>query len=201
MFGVRKACAEATGRGYYPAVFRRGVGVVLAVSVVATGSALAAGHPNLAAALKAFHRPHHTYDNLPPLSSKIPGVVSSRRVATAVDTKKNKFYLYVTQMQNKTACVILIQGRTPSSQCRPETLLFDTGRQTSTIVSGLIGGVAQNTVTKIVFTGGSKKMTIPLTTDNGYLYGCPPPGTCARWVRMVVGYDAHGKIVSREPVQ
>jgi hypothetical protein len=201
MFGVRKACPKPLGRGYHPAVFRRGVGVVLALSIAATGSAMAAGHPNLAAALKAFKRPHKSYDNLPPLTNKIDGVVSSRRVATAEDLKKNRFYVYVTQMKNKTACVVLVQGRTASSQCRPETLMFDTGRETSTVVSGLIGGVAQNTVKKIVFTGGSKKLTIPLTTDNGYLYGCPPPGTCARWVRTVVGYDAHGKIVSQEPVQ
>lgn len=184
-----------------PAVFRRGVGVVLAASVIVTGSAVAAGHPNLAAALKAFKRPHHTYDNLPPLAIKIPDVVSSRRIATAVDLKKNNFYVYVTQMKNKTACVILISGRVASSQCRPETLMFDANRQTQSVASGLIGGVAQNTVKKIVFTGGSKRLTVPLTADNGYLYGCPPPGTCAKWVRLIVGYDAKGKIVSRESVQ
>ena len=76
------------------------------------------------------------------------------------------------------------------------TLLFEHGLETTSSVNGLIGGVAQNDVKKIVLSGGSKKMTIPLTTDNGYLWGCPAPTSCAKWVRLVLGYNAAGKLVS-----
>lgn len=157
--------------------------------------------PNLAAGLKAFKRAHHAYDNLPKLSSPIPGVSSSRRVATAVDKKKHQYYVYVTQMKDKTACVVLVQGKAFSSHCWPAALLFEPGQETVAVASGLIGGVAANDVTKVVLTGGSKHLTIPLTTDNGFLYGCPAPGNCAKWVRQVVGYNAAGKIVSHEHVQ
>jgi hypothetical protein len=41
---------------------------------------------------------------------------------------------------------------------------------------------------------------VPLTTDHGYIFGCPAPSTCASWVKTVVGYNKAGKIVSRENV-
>lgn len=202
MFGVRKAWAKATGRGYHPAVFRRVLGVVLVGALAFSAVAVAGkGLPNLAAALKAFKRPHHAYDILPKLSTPFNGVATSRRVATAVDAKKHSYYVYVTEMQNKTACIVLIQGKSFSSHCKPETFMFQAGQETLSVTSGLIGGVAQDPVTKVVLTGGSKRLTVPLTTDNGFLYGCPAPANCAKWVRQVIGYNAAGKIVSRESVQ
>ncbi len=177
-------------------------GVTLGVALVFAAVAVAAGPRNLANDLKAFKRAHHSYDVLPAVAAPLaPNVVSSRRVATAVDTKKHKFYVYVTQMKNKSACIVLIQGKAYTSHCKPVTLLFETGRETTSATNGLIGGVAQNDVKKIVLTGGSKKMTISLTTDNGYLWGCPAPTSCAKWVRTVLGYNAAGKLVSRESVQ
>ena len=105
-------------------------------------------------------------------------------------------------MKDKTACIVLIQGKSlqlPLQAASPCSSSRDA--ETTSSVNGLIGGVAQNDVKKIVLTGGSKKMTIPLTTDNGYLWGCPAPTSCAKWVRTVLGYNAAGKLVSRESVQ
>jgi hypothetical protein len=180
----------------------RFIAVGLGVALLGAAVAVAAGPPNLANGLKTFKRAHHAYDVLPPAAKELaPDVVISRRVATAVDAKKHAYYVYITQMKDKTACIVLIQGKGYTSQCKPVTLLFDPTRKTSSATSGLIGGVAQNDVKKLVFTGGSKSKTIPLTPDNGYLWGCPAPGNCAKWVRTVVGYNAKGKIVSRESVQ
>lgn len=181
----------------------RTVGGALGVAFAVTAVAVAAGPPNLANDLKAFKRPHRAYDNLPPIAKTLaPNVTNSRRVATAVDTKKRKYYVYVTQMKDKTACIVLIPGKRYTSHCKPSAFLFEKGiRETTSVVNGLIGGVAQNDVTKIVLAGGGKRKTIPLTTDNGFLYGCPAPTNCAKWVRQVIGYNAAGKIVSREDVQ
>lgn len=176
---------------------------MVGVALVCAAVAAAAGPRNLANDLKAFKRAHHAYDNLPAQAKTLAAnVVASRRVATAVDKKKHKYYVYVAQMKDKTACIVLVQGTSATSDCLPVTLLFEPGRrETTSTANGLIGGVAQNDVKKIVLTGGSKKLTIPLTTDNGYLWGCPAPTNCAKWVRTVLGYDAAGKIVSRESVQ
>ena len=112
------------------------------------------------------------------------------RVATAVDAKKAAYYVYITQMKDKIGLhravpgevlQLSLQGRDPP--------LRDRARDHSSL-NGLIGGVAQNDVKKLVLTGGSKKMTIPLTTDNGYLWGCPGAENCAKWVRTVLGYNA-----------
>ncbi len=175
------------------------IGAVLLCATIAV--AAVTPKPNLANGLKTFKRAHHAYDVLPAAAKELaPNVVVSRRVATAVDAKKHSYFVYVTQMQDKTACIVLVQGKGVTSQCKPVTLLFEAGRETTSAVSGLIGGVAQNDVKKIVFTGGSKKLTIPLTPDNGYLWGCPAPQKCANWVQAVLGYNAAGKLVSREPV-
>jgi hypothetical protein len=179
-------------------------GVVIGVALICAAVAVAAAKPppNLANGLKAFKRPAHAYDALPVVAKPLaPNVIVSRRVATAVDSKKHAYYVYVTQMKDKSACIVLIQGTSYTSHCKPATFFFDAGRQTTSSANGLIGGVAENDVKKIVLTGGSKKMTIALTTDNGYLWGCPAPTNCAKWVRMVLGYNAAGKLVSREPVQ
>lgn len=179
-----------------------GVGFGVALICAAVAVAATSPPPNLANGLKAFKRPARAYDKLPALATALtPNVVASRRVATAIDAKKHSYFVYVTQMKDKSACIVLIQGKSYSSHCKPVTLLFEAGRETTSSVNGLIGGVAKNDVTKIVLTGASKKMTIPLTTDNGYLWGCPAPTSCAKWVRTVLGYNAAGKLVSREDVQ
>jgi len=174
------------------------------LALLAPAAALAATpapSPNLAAALKAFKRPKHSYDNLPAAAKSMNStLISSRRVATAVDTKKHQYYVYVTQMKNAAACVVLIQGAGYSPHCKPSSSLFETGRETVSVSSGLIGGVAQNDVKKIVLVGKSQKKTVPLTSDNGFIYGCPAPTNCAKWVTKVLGYNAAGKLVSTETI-
>jgi len=183
----------------------RRLGVILAVvALVVPATTWAAAPPtlpNLAASLKVFKRTKHSYDNLPAAAKSLNRtIVVSRRVATAVDAKKRQYYVYVTQMKNKTACVVLIQGQGYAPHCKPESSLFETGRETVSVASGLIGGVAQNDVKKLVLVGRSKRKTIPLTTDNGFIYGCPAPTNCAKWVTTVLGYNASGKLVSTESV-
>ena len=174
----------------------RGFGVFALIALVAAATAAGAGVP-----IKAFARPHHAYDNLPAAAQTFaPNVVNSRRVATAIDAKKNQFLVYVTLMKDNRVCSVLVQGKAYSARCTPQPLLFETGRESFSVVKGLIGGVAANSVTRIVLTGGSKRKTIQLTPDNGYIFGCPAPSTCASWVKTVVGYNAAGKIVSRETV-
>ena len=176
----------------------RRLGVVSVFALVAATAAAAAGPPQT---LKAFARPHHAYDNLPAAAKTFtPNVVNSRRVATAVDSKKNQFLVYVTLMKNKQVCSVLVQGKSYSARCTPQPILFQTGRESFSVIKGLIGGVAANNVTRVVLVGGSKRKTVPLTTDNGYIFGCPAPSTCASWVKTVVGYNKAGKIVSRETV-
>ncbi len=176
----------------------RRLGVVSVFALVAATAATAAGPPQT---LKAFARPHHAYDNLPAAAKTLtPNVVNSRRVATAVDSKKNQFLVYVTLMKNKQVCSVLVQGKWYSARCMPQAILFQTGRESFSVIKGLIGGVAANNVTRLVLTGGSKRKTVPLTTDHGYIFGCPAPSTCAGWVKTVVGYNKAGKIVSRETV-
>jgi len=183
----------------------RRLGVILTIlALLVPATTLAANpvpQPNLAAGLKVFKRSKHSYDNLPTAAKSFQAdVVVSRRVATAVDTKKNQYYVYVTQMKNKTACVVLIQGSGYAPHCKPESFLFEKGRETVSVASGLIGGVAQNDVKKLVLVGRSKRKVIPLTTDNGFIYGCPAPTNCAKWVTTVLGYNASGKLVSTESV-
>jgi hypothetical protein len=185
--------------GYHRGVSRLPGVILAALALLVPATTWAATSPNPAAALKVFKRAKHSYDNLPAAAKSItPKVVASRRVATAVDTKKHQYYVYITQMKDKTACVVLIQGRGYAQHCKPEGLLFETGRKTVSVTSGLIGGVAQNDVKKLVLVGGSKRKTIPLTTDNGFIYGCPAPTNCAKWVTKVLGYNASGKLVSTE---
>ena len=176
---------------------RLGVFTLFALTAASVAAA-AAGPPQT---LMAFARPHHPYDNLPAAAKTLaPNVANSRRVATAVDSKKNQFLVYVTLMKNKQVCSVLIQGKTYSDRCTPQPILFQTGRESFSVIKGLIGGVAANDVTRLVLVGGSKKKTIPLTTDHGYIFGCPAPSTCASWVKTVVGYNKAGKIISRETV-
>ena len=115
-----------------------GVGLIIAAA------AIAAGPRNLANDLRAIKRAHHAYDNLPAQAKTLaPNVISSRRVATAVDKKKRKYYVYVAQMKDKTACIVLIQGKSATSDCLPVTLLFEPGRrETTSTANGLIGVVS-----------------------------------------------------------
>jgi hypothetical protein len=176
----------------------RRLGVVSVFALVAATAATAAGPPQT---LLAFKRAHHAYDNLPAAAKTLaPNVVNSRRVATAVDSKKNQFLVYVTLMKNKQVCSVLVQGKGYSARCMPQAILFQTGRESFSVIKGLIGGVAANDVTRLVLAGGSKRKAVPLTTDHGYIFGCPAPSTCASWVKTVVGYNKAGKIVSRETV-
>jgi hypothetical protein len=176
----------------------RRVGVFTLFALVAATAAAAAGPQQT---LKAFQRPHHAYDNLPAAAKDLaPNVLNSRRVATALDSKRNQFLVYVTLMKNKQVCSVLIQGKSYSARCTPQPILFQTGRESFSVIKGLVGGVAANDVTRIVLVGGSKKKAIPLTTDNGYIFGCPAPSTCASWVKTVVGYNKAGKVISRETV-
>ena len=177
----------------------RRLGVVSVFALVAATAATAAGPPTQT--LLAFKRAHHAYDNLPAAAKTLaPNVVNSRRVATAVDSKKNQFLVYVTLMKDKQVCSVLVQGKGYSARCMPQAILFQTGRESFSVIKGLIGGVAANDVTRLVLTGGSKRKAVPLTTDHGYIFGCPAPSTCAGWVKTVVGYNKAGKIVSRETV-
>ena len=174
----------------------RGLGVVALTAVVATTAASAAGVP-----LKAFARPHHTYDNLPATAkSLVPVVANSRRVATAIDTKRNRYLVYVTLLKNKQVCTVLTQGSAYSERCAPQQILFVKGRQSFSVFRGLVGGVVANDVTKVVLVGRGKQKAVPLTTDHGFIFGCPAPSTCASWVKTVVGYNSAGKMISRETV-
>ncbi len=53
-----------------------------------------------------------------------------------MDTKKRKYYVYITQMKDKTACTVLIQGKSFTSDCKPVTLLFEAGRETTSAATG-----------------------------------------------------------------
>jgi hypothetical protein len=97
-------------------------------------------------------------------------------------------------------CTILVQSIGYTANCSPDPLFFIKGRRTSTVFNGLVGGVAANDVAKVVLQGGSKRKTLDLTPDNGFLYGCPAPSKCASWVKFVLGYDKSGKLISREQI-
>jgi hypothetical protein len=174
----------------------RGLGVVALTAVVATTTASATGVP-----LKAFARPHHTYDNLPPaVKSLAPDVANARRVATAIDNKRNTYLVYVTLMKNNQVCAVLTQGSAYSERCTPQPILFVKGRQSFSVFRGLLGGVVGNDVIRIVLVGHGRQISVPLTTDHGFIFGCPAPSACASWVKAVVGYNSAGKVISRETV-
>ena len=137
----------------------RRLGVVSVFALVAATAAAAAGPP---ATLKAFARPHHAYDNLPAAAKAFaPNVVNSRRVATALDSKKNQFLVYVTLMKNKQVCSVLVQGKSYSARCTPQPILFQTGRESFSVIKGLIGGVAANNVTRLVLAGARSARRCP----------------------------------------
>jgi hypothetical protein len=168
-------------------------GGFLAALVIAAAAAAATSPP-----LPVFQRSAHAYDKLPAVAKKVGAVKTSRRVATALDTKKRPYLVYATLMKNKSVCVLLVQSNSYRSRCVPSAALFERGRDTFSVIKGLIGGVAATTVKKVVLVGKTARKTIPLTKDGGYIYGCPAPTNCATWVREVLGYSAAGKLISTE---
>jgi hypothetical protein len=170
-------------------------GGILAALVIAAAAGAAASPT-----LPVFKRAAHGYDKLPPVAKKVGTVVVSRRVATALDAKRRPYLVYATLMRDRSICILLVQSNSYRARCAPGGALFGQGRETFSVIKGLIGGVAANDVTRLVLAGGSKRKAVPLTTDHGYIFGCPAPSTCASWVKTVVGYNKAGKIVSRENV-
>jgi hypothetical protein len=175
-----------------------GVGILLALVL---GTAASAATPGIEKDIRAFTRARHGYDTLPKAAKRlIPRTAVSRRVATALDLKRRPYYVYVTKTRDNKVCAVLIQAIGYTTSCTPAPIVFGRGHRTETVFKGLVGGVAANDVTKIVLQGRSRRLTIPLSKDNGFLYGCPAPGTCAKWVKTVLGYNRAGKLVSREIV-
>jgi hypothetical protein len=169
-------------------------GGFLAALVIAATAAAAAAPPTL----PVFKRAAHGYDKLPPVAKSVGAVQISRRVATALDTKRHPYLVYATLMKDKSVCILLVQANSYRARCSPSTALFAQGRETFSVIKGLIGGVASPTVKKIVLVGATARKTIPLTKDGGYIYGCPAPTNCATWVRQVLGYSSAGKLISTE---
>ena len=169
-----------------------GGGFLAALALAAV--AVAATSPPLV----VFKRSAHAYDKLPPIAKSVGQVQVSRRIATAVDTKRRPYLVYATLMKDKSVCVLLVQSNSYRARCSPGTALFAQGRYTFSVIKGLIGGVANSNVRKVVLVGQTARKTIPLTSDGGYIYGCPAPTNCATWVREVLGYNAVGKLVSTE---
>ena len=169
-----------------------GGGFLAALAVAAV--AVAATSPPL----PVFNRPAHAYDRLPPSVKKIGAVATARRVATAVDAKRRPYLVYATLMKDQSVCVVLYQSNSYGARCAPGTALFTGDRYTFSVIKGLIGGVAASNVKKVVLVGKTARKTIALTSDGGYIYGCPAPTNCATWVREVLGYSAAGKLVSTE---
>lgn len=176
---------------------RLGGGGFLAALVVAAvaAAALAATQPP---PLKVFSRAPHSYDTLPKVAKKVGAVQAARRVATALDTKKRPYLVYAALLKNKQVCILLVQAYTYAARCAPSGAIFEQGRQTFSVIKGLIGGVASNEVKKVVLVGKTARKTIPLTSDGGYIYGCPAPTNCATWVREVLAFNAAGKQISVE---
>jgi len=169
-------------------------GGFLAALAVAAVAAAATSPPQLA----VFKRSAHAYDKLPPIAKSVGKVQVSRRVATALDTKRRPYLVYATLMQDKSVCVLLVQSNSYRARCSPGSAIFAQGRDTFSVIKGLIGGVANSNIKKVVLVGKTARKTIPLTSDGGYIYGCPAPTNCATWVREVLGYSAAGKLVSTE---
>jgi hypothetical protein len=173
-----------------------GVTTLLALVLAAVASAAVTND------LRAFHRARHGYDALPKSAAQLAAdATATRRVATALDSGKRAYFVYVSLQKDQKVCTILVQSIGYTANCTPDPLYFEKTRRTSTIYNGLVGGVAANDVKKIVLQGGSKRKTVPLTSDNGFLYGCPAPSKCASWVKMVLGYNAAGKLISRETIR
>jgi hypothetical protein len=178
---------------------RRTAGVICVLLALILG--VTAALAGIQKDLRVFNRPRHSYDALPASASKVAAAsTATRRVATALDSGKRAYFVYVSLMKDNTLCTLLVQQNGYKSDCTPVPITFDKTRRTTAVFNGLIGGVAANDVKKIVLQGGSKRKTVTLTSDNGYLFGCPAPSKCASWVKTVLGYNAAGKLISRQTV-
>ena len=152
--------------------------------------------------LHVLKRTRHSYDSLPSFASKLAAESTvTRRVATALDSGKRAYFIYIALTKDKRLCTVLVQQNGYTSACSPVPLVFDKGLRTTEVYNGLIGGVAANDVKRVVLQGGSKRKQMQLTSDNGYIYGCPAPSKCAAWVKTVLGYNAAGKLISRQTVR
>jgi hypothetical protein len=169
-------------------------GGFLAALVIAATAAAAAAPPTL----PVFKRAAHAYDKLPPVARKVGAVQISRRVATALDTKRHPYLVYATLMKDRSICILLVQSNSYRARCAPGGALFGQGRETFSVIKGLIGGVAGPTVKKVVLVGATARLRVTLSKDGGYIYGCPAPRPCATWVREVLGYSSAGKLISVE---
>jgi hypothetical protein len=168
-------------------------GGFVAALIIAAVAAAAVQPP-----LPVFKRSAHAYDKLPPVAKSVGVVQISRRVATAVDTKRRPYLVYATLMKGNSVCVLLVQSNSYRARCAPDGAIFARGRETFSVIKGLIGGVANTNVKKVVLVGKTARKTISLTKDGGYIYGCPAPTNCATWIREVLGYSAAGKLISTE---
>jgi hypothetical protein len=178
-----------------------GVVCVLFALVVGVTTVLAATPVPIKKDLRALTRTRHGYDSLPKFASSFAAEATvTRRVATALDSGKRAYFIYIALMKDNRLCTVLVQQNGYKSSCSPVPLVFSKTLRTTEVFNGLIGGVAANDVKKVVLEGGSKRKQMQLTNDNGYIYGCPAPSKCASWVKTVLGYNAAGKLVSRQPV-
>jgi hypothetical protein len=151
--------------------------------------------------LRVLTRTRHSYDSLPTFAKQLTAEAKiTRRVATALDSGKRAYFIYVTLTKDNRLCTVLVQQNGYKADCSPVPLAFDKTKRTTAVFNGLIGGVAANDVKRVVLQGGSKRKQVQLTSDNGYIFGCPAPSKCASWVKTVLGYSSTGKLISRQTV-
>jgi hypothetical protein len=152
--------------------------------------------------LRTLNRTRHAYDSLPAFAKSLTAQATViRRVATALDSGKRAYFIYVVLTKDNRLCTVLVQQNGYKSACTVVPLVFSKTQRTTEVYNGLIGGVAANDVKRVVLQGGSKRKQMQLTSDNGYIYGCPAPSKCASWVKTVLGYNAAGKLISRQTVR
>ena len=145
------------------------------------------------------------------MTTKLPKTVSRRVRSTKANAKrpepsqadiaKRAYFIYIVVTKDKQLCTVLVQQNGYKADCSALALALEKGRRTTEVYNGLIGGVAADDVKKVVLVGGSKRLTVPLSSDNGYIYGCPAPSKCAAWVKTVLGYNAAGKQISTQTVR
>lgn len=167
--------------------------------VIGVTSAFAAG---IEKDIRALKRPRRSYDTLPASANDLAAKATTiRRVATALDSGKRAYFIYIVVTKDKRFCTVLVQQTGYTANCAALPLALEKGRRTTAVYNGLVGGVAANDVKRVVLKGGSRQMRVPLTSDNGYIFGCPAPSKCAAWVTTVLGYDAAGKLISRQSLR
>jgi hypothetical protein len=172
------------------------LGLVLGVTAV-----FAAAPTPITKDLRVLNRPRHGYDTLPSFAKDLIAESRiSRRVATALDSGKRAYFIYISLTKDNRLCTVLVQQNGYKADCAPVPLALVKGKRTTAVFNGLIGGVAANDVKRVVLQGGSKRKQVELTPDNGYIFGCPAPSKCAAWVKTVLGYNAAGKLISRQTV-